>query len=88
MVHSMPRYFFDIEDGERTIDEQGTVLESPGAVEAVALRTMLDIARYEMMRSNERGLAVSVRDETGTEVYRTELTVRAAWLVQAESALC
>nr|WP_137827767.1 hypothetical protein [Methylobacterium sp. L1A1] len=84
----MPLYFFDIEDGEQTADEQGTMLERPGSVEAVALKTMLDIARFDRMRSNERGLAVSVRDETGTEVYRTELTVRAAWLVQAGSALC
>lgn len=75
----MPRYFFDVEDGDKTVDEQGMTIESRGTVEFMALRTLLDIARFELLHSDERGLAVSVRDEAGAEIYRTELLVRSAW---------
>ena len=80
----MPRYFFDVLDGDITADDDGKMVESRGAVEAIALRIMLDVARFELMKSSENGLSVIVRDESGTEVYRTELTVRAGWLDKAE----
>lgn len=77
----MPRYFFDVEDGDKTVDEQGMMIESRETVEAMALRALLDIARFELLRSKESGLSVTVRDEAGVEVYRTELSVSSAWLV-------
>lgn len=76
----MPRYFFDVEDADTTVDERGMDIESLETVEAVALRTLLDIARFELLRSNERGLSVTVRDEAGVEIFRTELAVTSAWL--------
>ena len=80
----MPRYFFDVEDGERTVDEQGTALNGPEEVAALAMRTLLDIARLEVIKQDERALSVTVRDEAGAKLYRTELTVRSAWLDKAK----
>ncbi|KQT45536.1 hypothetical protein ASG52_15390 [Methylobacterium sp. Leaf456] len=77
----MSRYYFDVENGGLTVDEEGTELDGGEAVATLALRTLLDIARYEVVAHNERQMSVTARDATGVPVYRTELTVRAGWLV-------
>lgn len=77
----MPRYYFDVEDGGLTADEDGEVLDTPDKVAPKAMRALLDIARFEVMQKNERQLSVSVRDEAGVQVYRAELTVRAGWVI-------
>ncbi|MEE7459822.1 hypothetical protein MPAR168_23455 [Methylorubrum populi] len=76
----MPRYFFDVEDGESTTDEEGTVLTGRDQVAAEAMKTMLEIAAFEATVKDERGLSVTARDEAGRKVYRTSLTIRAEWL--------
>lgn len=76
----MSRYFFDVENGGLTVDEEGTELNGDEAVASLAMRTLLDIARFEVLAHNERQMSVTARDEAGMPVYRTELTVRAAWL--------
>ncbi len=78
----MPRYFFDVQDGYPTEDGEGVVLDDTDAVAAFAMKTLLEIAQLEVIRNDRRKLIVTVRDESGTEVYRTELTVQAGWLVQ------
>lgn len=78
----MPRYFFDVENADLTRDEEGLMLDDPEAVAATAMRTLLDIARFEVIRQNERQMSVTVRDEAGTLLYRTELSIRAGWLIQ------
>lgn len=77
----MSRYFFDVENGGLTVDEEGTELDGDEAVSSLAMRTLLDIARFEVLAHDERQMSVTARDEAGMPVYRTELTVRAAWLL-------
>lgn len=76
----MPRYFFDVEDGERTVDEEGMELEGHRAAAAAAMKTLLDIGRFEVVIRDERQLTVIVRDESGKPVYRTEMAIKADWL--------
>ncbi|GAB6844080.1 hypothetical protein HNR00_001686 [Methylorubrum rhodinum] len=77
----MPRYYFDVENGGLTVDEEGTELDETEAVASLAMRTLLDIARFEVVAHNERRMSVTARDADGLPVYRTELTVQAGWLV-------
>lgn len=77
----MSRYYFDVENGGLTVDEEGTELDGSDAVAALAMRTLLDIARFEVVAHDERQMSVTARDAAGLPVYRTELTVRAGWLV-------
>lgn len=76
----MSLYYFDVENGGLTVDEEGTELDGDEAVASLAMRTLLDIARYEVVVHQERQMSVTARDEAGIPVYRTELTVRAGWL--------
>jgi uncharacterized protein YcbX len=73
----MPRYFFDIEAETCTEDEDGMELADDETAAIAALRVMLDVARLGAAGQDERQMAVVVRNEAGTEVYRTELTIRA-----------
>lgn len=75
----MPRYFFDVEDGERTIDEEGKELAGPKAAALEAMKTMLEVGRFEAVVNNERRLNVLVRDELGSPIYRTEMLIGAVW---------
>lgn len=77
----MSRYYFDVENGGLTVDEEGTELDGNEAVASLAMRTLLDIARFEVVAHDERQMSVTARDADGHPVYRTELTVRAGWLV-------
>lgn len=77
----MPRYFFDVEDGERTVDEEGIELEDHRAAAAAAMKTLLDVGRFEVVVRNERRLDVVVRDEDGRSVYRAGMAIEADWLV-------
>lgn len=76
----MPRYFFDVEDGDRTVDNVGMELEGPRAAAVAAMKTLLDVGRFEVVIKNERRLTVVVRDESGKSVYRTEMAIEADWL--------
>ncbi|PXW49860.1 hypothetical protein [Methylobacterium sp. B4] len=77
----MPRYFFDVEDGVRTVDEVGTELEGPQAAALEAIKTMLEIGRFEAVIKNERRLNVLVRNEQGSPIYRTEMLIGAIWFI-------
>lgn len=76
----MPRYFFDVEDGDRTVDEVGMELEGARAAAIQAMKTLLDVGRFEVVIKNERRLTVIVRDESGKPVYRSEMAIEADWL--------
>ena len=76
----MPRYFFDVEDGDRTVDEVGMELEGARVAAIEAMKTLLDVGRFEVVIKNERRLTVVVRDESGKSVYRTEMAIEADWL--------
>lgn len=77
----MPRYFFDVEDGLRTVDDVGMELAGPRAAAVQAMKTMLEIGRFEAVVKNERRLNVLVRDEQGSPIYRTEMLIGAVWFI-------
>ncbi|MER2249672.1 hypothetical protein ABS772_07060 [Methylorubrum podarium] len=68
----MPRYFFVVEDGERTVDEEGMELKGPDAAAAAALSILLDVGRFEVI----------VRDESGKRIYQSNLTIQAGWMAE------
>jgi hypothetical protein len=66
----MPRYFFDIHDGDQfTPDYVGVELESIQAAKVEAKRTLPDIVKDEMPDGDRRDFVV-VKDEVGHEVLR------------------
>ncbi|MCJ2043502.1 hypothetical protein MKK58_02955 [Methylobacterium sp. J-078] len=83
----MERYFFDVEDGHLTMDDDGRDLAGADAVAAAAMSTLLEIARFEVVANNERELSVTVWNEAGDPIYRAAVTVKAGWLVGADRSL-
>ena len=79
----MLRYASDAEDGDRTVYGVGMKLEGPRAAVVAAMKTLLDVGRFEIVFKNERPLTVIVRDESGKFVCRTEMAIEAAWLSDA-----
>ena len=76
----MERYFFDVEDGHLTVDDDGRELTGTDAVAEAAMSTLLEIARFELVTNNERELSVTVRNEAREPIYRASVTVKAGWL--------
>ena len=77
----MPRYFFDIDDGERaSIDTDGIDLPDRKSVRVQAIGVLPDIARDELPDGDTRVFACSVRDETGKAIYQAKLSLEAGWL--------
>lgn len=69
----MPRYFFDVRDGDRIDrDESGIVLPDVGKVWEVAVPMVDEIAAAKRHLQPPHAIAVVVRDEAGTVVYRSD----------------
>lgn len=76
----MPRYYFDIDDGERhSADGIGTDLPDREAVRREATGILPDVAREELPDGNERVFSCSVRDESGAVIFVARLTLKAEW---------
>jgi hypothetical protein len=72
----MPRYFFDIHDGDQfTPDYDGIELESIEAAKVEAKRTLPDIVKDEMPDGDRRDFVVLVKDEVGHEIVRVTLSL-------------
>ena len=66
----MPRYYFDIRDGNGvSVDEEGIELRDMQAVQEEAARSLADMARDEVRSvkdpTKNRRLAIEVRDDDG-----------------------
>ncbi|MGX9429916.1 MULTISPECIES: DUF6894 family protein [Bradyrhizobium] len=65
----MPRYYFDMRDGdELAVDEEGLVLSDVRAVQAEAAKSLADMAREAVHGSPVAGkhhMAIEVRDGFG-----------------------
>jgi hypothetical protein len=80
----MPHFFFDIDDGEHS--SRGDVpLEFADAQAARdnAVSALPDIARDVMPDGTKRDFAVTMRDESGTPVFRATLSLNTEWLKAA-----
>jgi hypothetical protein len=72
----VPRFFFDIHDGEDfTPDYVGIELEGPEVAKAEAKKALPDIVKDEMPDGDRRDFAVIVKDEVGHEVVRVTLSL-------------
>jgi hypothetical protein len=70
------RYFFNIEDGQCIIDEEGSELPDLAAVRAIATRTMGEVIRESSQQHDLRkGLTMHVLDEDGGEVITVRVTM-------------
>ncbi len=77
----MPRYFFDIHDGQRmTRGDEGQDFATREEMRAAAIRTLPDIARDEVPDSDALVFSVRVRDEAGDDVFEASLSLRSRWL--------
>jgi hypothetical protein len=72
----MPRFFFDIHDGEVfTPDREGLDLEDLEAAKAEAKRTLPEIVKDEMPAGDRRDFTVDVKDVAGQIVWRVTLSL-------------
>ena len=77
----MPRYFFDIVDGDLTVDEDGTAFADAHAARDAAIRVLPDIARDTIGTGQSRSVQVLMRDEEDRALFTASLTLTAKWLV-------
>ncbi len=76
----MPRYFFDVFNGESdTVDLVGHDLDDEAAARAVALQTLADIARKDILRGGEASITVRVR-RNGVPIYSAVMTLNDQWI--------
>jgi hypothetical protein len=73
----MPRYYFDIDDGDRVIpDAEGTEMATVQEARAKALHMLGDIAKTEMQDDNRSQQRIRIRDESGHAVLTVSLFVQ------------
>ncbi|KRE11604.1 hypothetical protein ASE66_24045 [Bosea sp. Root483D1] len=76
----MPRYFFDIFNGEAgPVDLRGHELDDEAAARAVALQTLADVARKDIPRGGEARITVRVR-RNGVPIYSAVMTLNEQWI--------
>ena len=71
----MPRYYFDIQDGDLQRDEEGLECEGVEAARDKVMASLPDVA--ELITSNDgdnQAVTVMVRDEEGSQIYAGTLT--------------
>jgi hypothetical protein len=72
----MPRFFFDIHDGEDfTPDRQGLELDGLEAAKAEAKKTLPEIVKDEMPEGDRRDFTVDVKNAAGQIVWRVTLSL-------------
>ncbi|MFC0408776.1 DUF6894 family protein [Roseomonas elaeocarpi] len=77
----MPKFFFDIHDGEHyRRDQEGSELTDGEAARREALAVLPDIARDRSPGDNRRDFIVDVRDETDRLVFTATLSLMARWI--------
>ena len=81
----MPRFFFDINDGDReTPDREGTVLADAKAARDAAIAILPDLAREELPDGDRRVFVCKLRDEAGTVLFIATLSLVAEWVTDPE----
>lgn len=77
----MPRYFFDIDDGERRDrDNTGQELHDLAAARDAAIGILPDIARDVLPDGDRRDFTSSVRTEHDGVVFRAKLSLTTEWV--------
>ncbi len=77
----MPRFFFDINDGERQDhDDVGQDLPDLEAARKAAINDLPDIARDVLPDGDRRDFVSVVRTESDEVVFRAKLSLIAEWV--------
>jgi hypothetical protein len=73
----MPRYFFDIDDGDgSTIDDDGTDFDNLDRARDGAIVALTEIAHDSMPRDGTRkDIVAAIRDDGGTVVLRVVVSL-------------
>ena len=72
----MPRYFFDLDGGERLFrDEKGSDLPDVQTAREEAIAVLPDIVRAMMTGHDRTTLTSTIRDDVGNVVFGVKLTV-------------
>jgi hypothetical protein len=72
----MPRFFFDIHDGEAfTPDREGLDLDGLEAAKEEAKKTLTEIVKDEMPDGDRRDFTVDVKNAAGQIVWRVTLSL-------------
>ncbi len=73
----MPRYFFDVDDGERQIrDDAGMFLPGLDDVEHETRTLLQNLGVPEVLYGRDRVFTAMVRDQNGVTVYRATLALK------------
>ena len=81
----MPRYSFDMHDGELHRHDEGSEPADYEAARKEAMIFLPEVARWEIPKDGDhRPFSVFVRDESGTIVYTGRLTYSDIRLTNAE----
>ncbi len=72
----MPRYFFDLDGGERLFrDEKGSDLPDVQAAREEAIAVLPDIVRAMVTGHDRKTLTSMIRDDVGNVVFGVKLTL-------------
>jgi len=83
----MPRFFFDIDDGEsRETDGRGSELLNAQAARNAAIAILPDVAREELPDGDRRTFMCKVRDESDNVIFIATLSLVAEWINRGVSA--
>ncbi|MBI1181430.1 MAG: hypothetical protein GC201_12815 [Alphaproteobacteria bacterium] len=78
----MPRYFFDIDDGESsTEDDEGLMLDDREQARLYAIGALPTIAEEVLPDGERRTFVIVVRDETRRAIFRASLSFLSEWIV-------
>jgi hypothetical protein len=79
----MPRYFFDVNDGRPSRDEEGIECANLQAAVIEAKKLLPEISREQVPKDGERlTVTVLVSDEDGHPVYSGLTTYTGSWLTR------
>ena len=76
----MPRYYFDVQDGDHFVrDEEGIDCGSRAAVRDAAIGALPGMASDVLPDGDAHDIEVLVRDETGCCVFKASLSLKSGW---------
>jgi uncharacterized protein DUF6894 len=78
----MPRFYFDVFDGEITTpDKIGLDVEDGlERIRDLAVDALPDLAREKLPDGDRAEFTVTVRDEDGSDIFRAVLSFRVEWI--------
>ena len=72
----MPRYFFDVYDGDKcTPDDTGLEMEDCDAAQRAAVKALPEVARDVLPDGTQRDFVIEVKDEARNPVLRARLSL-------------